>query len=387
MPSLIIGTSGASLSGQNGEVSTLLLIEDDDNIRLALRLSLEDEGYSVVEAANGSLGLEAFAQATPDVVLLDLRLPDISGFEVCRLIRQKSVVPIIMVTAQTDTHDLVAGLEAGADEFLTKPVRDLPLFARVRSLIRLKTLMDAYRIREATSTEFGALKKDLLGVAVVKGASVAVLADDNLTQMSLKRILEKDQHRITPFGTVEELQEGIPGGNFDILIVPLRLKGEDMLRSCVALRNNEKSRQLPILLMAEEEDEPILAKALELGLNDYILRPIDQHELRARVATQVRRLRYQERLRNTYEMSINLALTDELTGLYNRRYFNAHLDSLLAQAEKEHKSTTVLILDIDFFKKINDTYGHDEGDKVLIDVAKRLMRSVRDADLVARLLI
>ncbi|MCA3269461.1 MAG: diguanylate cyclase, partial [Thalassospira sp.] len=224
-----------------------------------------------------------------------------------------------------------------------------------------------------------------LGVAVVKGASVAVLADDNLTQMSLKRILEKDQHRITPFGTVEELQEGIPGGNFDILIVPLRLKGEDMLRSCVALRNNEKSRQLPILLMAEEEDEPILAKALELGLNDYILRPIDQHELRARVATQVRRLRYQERLRNTYEMSINLALTDELTGLYNRRYFNAHLDSLLAQAEKEHKSTTVLILDIDFFKKINDTYGHDEGDKVLVDVAKRLMRSVRDADLVARL--
>jgi DNA-binding response OmpR family regulator len=132
-------TNGASrelLSGQNGWVSTLLLIEDDDNIRLALRLSLEDEGYSVVEAANGSLGLEAFVQATPDVVLLDLRLPDLSGFEVCRLIRQKSLVPIIMVTAQTDTHDLVAGLEAGADDYVTKPVIPKELAARIRAAMR-----------------------------------------------------------------------------------------------------------------------------------------------------------------------------------------------------------------------------------------------------------
>jgi len=366
-----------------------ILVVDDmlPNIKL-LEAKLASEYYEILTAFSGIEAIEKAEKESPDLILLDVMMPDLDGFETCRRLKGNPLtqhIPVVMVTALSDSTDRVRGLEAGADEFLTKPVRDLPLFARVRSLIRLKTLMDAYRIREATSTEFGALKKDLLGVAVVKGASVAVLADDNLTQMSLKRILEKDQHRITPFGTVEELQEGIPGGNFDILIVPLRLKGEDMLRSCVALRNNEKSRQLPILLMAEEEDEPILAKALELGLNAYILRPIDQHELRARVATQVRRLRYQERLRNTYEMSINLALTDELTGLYNRRYFNAHLDSLLAQAEKEHKSTTVLILDIDFFKKINDTYGHDEGDKVLVDVAKRLMRSVRDADLVARL--
>jgi DNA-binding response OmpR family regulator len=123
-------------------VSTLLLIEDDDNIRLALRLSLEDEGYSVVEAANGSLGLEAFAQSSPDVVLLDLRLPDISGFEVCRLIRQKSLVPIIMVTAQTDTHDLVAGLEAGADDYVTKPVIPKELAARIRAAMRRVQLQE-----------------------------------------------------------------------------------------------------------------------------------------------------------------------------------------------------------------------------------------------------
>ena len=103
-------------------MQSLLFVEDDDSIRLALRLALEDEGYEVREAPDGQAGLDAFAEREPDLVLLDLRLPDMSGFDVCRLIRAKSIVPIIIVTAQTDTHDLVVGLEAGADDYVTKPV-------------------------------------------------------------------------------------------------------------------------------------------------------------------------------------------------------------------------------------------------------------------------
>jgi len=117
-------------------VHTLLFIEDDDQIRLALRLALEDEGYVVDEAADGRAGLEAFAAEEPDLVLLDLRLPDMSGFEVCRSIRAHSLVPIIIVTAQTDTHDLVAGLEAGADDYVTKPVVPKELAARIRAHLR-----------------------------------------------------------------------------------------------------------------------------------------------------------------------------------------------------------------------------------------------------------
>ena len=118
------------------KVQTLLFIEDDDNIRLALKMTLEDEGYRVIEAPDGLSGVSAFANVEPDLVLLDLRLPDISGFEVCRLIRAKSLVPIIMVTAQTDTHDLVAGLEAGADDYVTKPVVPKELAARIRAALR-----------------------------------------------------------------------------------------------------------------------------------------------------------------------------------------------------------------------------------------------------------
>src|SRR6187549_3329052 len=117
-------------------MESLLFIEDDDGIRLALSLALEDEGYSVREAANGTDGLAAFEQRAPDLVLLDLRLPDMSGFDVCRSIRARSIVPIIIITAQTDTHDMVAGLEAGADDYVTKPVVPKELAARIRALLR-----------------------------------------------------------------------------------------------------------------------------------------------------------------------------------------------------------------------------------------------------------
>lgn len=117
-------------------MNTLLLVEDDPDIRLVLRQALEDEGYRVVEAATGAEGLRMAQAGKVDCMLLDLRLPDISGYEVCRQVRASSFVPIIMVTAQTDTHDMVAGLEAGADDYVTKPVIVKELAARIRATLR-----------------------------------------------------------------------------------------------------------------------------------------------------------------------------------------------------------------------------------------------------------
>lgn len=134
----------------------LLFIEDDDQIRLALRLALEDEGYDVDEAADGQSGLERFAAREPDLVLLDLRLPDMSGFEVCRSMRANSIVPIIVVTAQADTYDMVAGLEAGADDYVRKPVVPKELAARIRALLRRVRLHDARS--PALASRFGDLE-------------------------------------------------------------------------------------------------------------------------------------------------------------------------------------------------------------------------------------
>jgi DNA-binding response OmpR family regulator len=133
-------------------VHTLLFIEDDDQIRLALTMALEDEGYKVREAADGAAGLAEFAEHDTDLVLLDLRLPDMSGFDVCRALRARSIVPIIIITAQTDTHDLVAGLEAGADDYITKPVVPKELAARIRALLRRVQLQETTTPR---STVFG----------------------------------------------------------------------------------------------------------------------------------------------------------------------------------------------------------------------------------------
>ena len=122
---------------------SLLFIEDDDQIRLALTMALEDEGYRVREAPDGATGLQSFAEHEADLVLLDLRLPDMSGFDVCRALRAKSIVPIIIITAQTDTYDMVAGLEAGADDYVTKPIVPKELAARIRALLRRVQLQES----------------------------------------------------------------------------------------------------------------------------------------------------------------------------------------------------------------------------------------------------
>ncbi|MCU1352873.1 MAG: putative OmpR family two-component response regulator [Acidimicrobiales bacterium] len=114
----------------------ILAVEDDERIRAAVKLALEDEGWQVDEAANGEDALLSFSQSPTDVVLIDIMLPDIDGFEVCRAIRRTSDVPIVMVTARDDTHDVVAGLEAGADDYMTKPFAPKELSARIRALLR-----------------------------------------------------------------------------------------------------------------------------------------------------------------------------------------------------------------------------------------------------------
>lgn len=154
-------------------MTTLLFIEDDDSIRLALRLALEDEGYDVVEAADGRSGLDALQEQEPDLVLLDLRLPDMSGFDVCRQVRSSSIVPIIIVTAQTDTYDLVAGLEAGADDYVTKPVVPKELAARIRASLRRVQLHESSPSQQQSRFGDVELRRDQ-GIALKGGVELSL---------------------------------------------------------------------------------------------------------------------------------------------------------------------------------------------------------------------
>jgi len=173
-------------------------------------------------------------------------------------------------------------------------------------------------------------------------------------------------------------------GNYDLLIISLSLQNFDGLRLCSQIRSLERTRNVPILAVAEADNNARLLRGLEIGVNDYLMRPIDRNEMLARARTQIKKKRYTERLRDNVQASIEMAITDALTGLFNRRYMETHLATLVEQAAARGKPITVLVLDIDFFKSINDGHGHDAGDDVLREFALRIRKSIRNIDLACR---
>jgi DNA-binding response OmpR family regulator len=168
---------------------TLLFIEDDEAIRTALRLVLEDEGYEVAEAGDGETGITMFGQLDPDLVLLDLRLPDISGFEVCRAIRRTSITPVIMVTAQTDTSDLVNGFDAGADDYVTKPVVPKELAARIRAALRRTQLLETSPSSGKSLSKIGDVEIDR-NLGIVKKSGIEI----SLTKTEFRLLVEFADH-------------------------------------------------------------------------------------------------------------------------------------------------------------------------------------------------
>ena len=173
--------------------------------------------------------------------------------------------------------------------------------------------------------------------------------------------------------------------NFDLLIVSLSLQGADGLRLCSQVRSLDRTRHMPIIILVEPGDEARLLRGLDMGVNDYLLRPIDRNEMLARCKTQIRRKRHGDFLRTRLEESVEHAVTDALTGLHNRRYMEEHLRTLVEEAQAGGRPLSLMVADIDFFKKVNDTYGHDGGDVVLKEFAARLKRNTRGIDLACRM--
>lgn len=371
-------------------MSARVLVVDDilPNVKL-LEAKLASEYYDVLTATSGPEALEKVMRDSPDIVLLDVMMPGMDGFEVCREIKSNPLyahIPVVMVTALTDAADRVRGLEAGADDFLSKPLNDTALMARVRSLVRLKMTVDEWRVRENTASQLGVVDK--AGSAMnepVENARILVVEDQEYDSDKFVSTLNIDNDTVEVVTNGMDAMEKVLSNDYDLMVISLNLESEDGLRLCSHLRSSERSRSVPILMVAGDEDMSRIAHGLEIGAHDYILRPVDKNELLARVRTQIRRKRFQERLRSTYEISLSMALTDSLTGLYNRRYFEVHLQKLLQKNETSRKSLGIVMVDIDHFKKVNDTYGHAVGDEILKEFSDRLQDKLRGFDMVARL--
>jgi two-component system, cell cycle response regulator len=367
-------------------MSARILVVDDVEVNVKLLgAKLASEYFDVLTAADGASALRLCAAELPDLVLLDVMMPEMDGFEVCRRLKADpatSHIPVVMVTALSDAADRLTGLEAGADDFLTKPVNDIALFARVRSLVRLKRMMDELRLREEVSGRFaqlpgGEASEDL-------GPARILLLEDN--KLAAARIVETLAPMTAELIRVASCAAAIErlDATIELMIVGMSLADGDPLRLVSQSRASEQTRQVPILLIADDGELPRLAKGLDLGANDYIVRPIDRNELTARARTQIRRKRLHDLLREHHHRSLSLALIDPLTGLFNRRYVTAHLEGLMARIGTGSKGPALLLFDLDRFKLINDSWGHLAGDEVLCEIAKRALSELRSFDLVGR---
>ncbi|UNK36893.1 PleD family two-component system response regulator [Shinella sp. H4-D48] len=363
-----------------------ILVVDDipANVKL-LEARLLAEYFDVLTAENGYDALAICERTQVDLILLDIMMPGIDGFEVCERLKanpRTAHIPVVMVTALDQPSDRVRGLKAGADDFLTKPVNDLQLMSRVKSLVRLKMLTDELRLRAATARAISL--EDGLETGLGDEPGDILLVDGRgSSQDRIARAL-KPIAEVTCMSDPQAAVFQAAESNFELVIVNANFEDYDPLRLCSQLRSLERTRFLPILLIAEQGDDDLIVRALDLGVTDYVMRPIDPNELIARSLTQIRRKRCNDRLRASVRQTIELAVTDGLTGLHNRRYLDNHLKLLIDRATARGRALSVCITDIDRFKLVNDTYGHDAGDVVLREFASRVRSAVRGADLACR---
>ncbi|MEO0328096.1 MAG: PleD family two-component system response regulator [Pseudomonadota bacterium] len=366
----------------------VLVVDDVDvNVKL-LEARLMASYFQVVTATNGSAALSICQEGQCDIVLLDIMMPEMDGYEVCRRIKENPStmhIPVIMVTALDSPEDRVKGLQAGADDFLTKPVNDLALITRVKSLVRLKMLTDDLRLRVASGDDITIEQiEDFNKVDPNQERGRVVVVDDRV------KSYEKTVKSLSAHHDVDVVTNGndalfqIAESDYEMAIISLNLHEYDSLRLCSHLRSLERTRQLPILVMADANQESVVSQALEIGVNDYVMHPVDAQELMARMRTQLRRKRFNDFLRKSVQQSIELAVRDPLTGLHNRRYMQNHFKSMFAKATKQNQLVSTILCDIDHFKSVNDNYGHDVGDEVIKEVANRIQKNIRNIDTACR---
>ncbi|MBV9117875.1 MAG: PleD family two-component system response regulator [Acetobacteraceae bacterium] len=359
-----------------------ILIVDDvpANVRL-LEAKLAAEYYQVATARDGFEALSMARRWQPDLILLDVMMPGMDGLECCQRLKDDANtahIPIIMITALHAVPERVAALEAGADDFLSKPVEIGTLMARVRSLVRLKRLLDEWRARCVTARALGLEDGDEAPMSVAGARALAIVEAPAQVELVMRALGHEDIAARQSCSAAELAAES----GLDLVVLSLSLTRDDPLRLASRLRAAEGTQHVPLLLIADPDQPDRSRRAFDLGASDWVLEPICENELRVRARNQVRRKRYQDRLRAELGRALELAATDPLTGLYNRRYLTRHLRGLLGAIPRPDVS--LLMIDVDRFKRLNDALGHGSGDRALQAVAATLRANIRVSDTLSR---
>ncbi len=360
----------------------ILIVDDLAPNRHLLEVKLAAEYYDTIMAKSGEEALEIADVERIDLILMDAMMPGIDGFEACRRLKKNPKtyhIPVIMVTALEETKDRIRGLEAGADDFITKPIEDFNLMARVRSMLRLKMVTD--QLLSHTGHSSGNSRPMLEKIYKRRG-HILVVEDNQTRATKITKPLE-GTHEVTVIADPKEAVDRTKT-DVDLIIISLVSNQFDGLRICASLRYDHASRDIPILVVGDTDDEAKLVRAYDLGINDTLMRPIEQQELVARVNTQLRRKFYADALRENFNENLEMVVADPLTGLGNRRYFDGAIKPLFDCLNEQGDVFSIMVFDIDHFKRVNDILGHDMGDEILKEIAARLVTNMRAIDIVSR---
>ena len=367
----------------------ILVVDDIATNRAVMRAKLGARYYETMEASCGEEAVKIALRDQPDLILLDVMMPGMDGYETCQLLKSHPDtlhIPVVMLTALDGREDRLRGLDVGADDFLTKLCEDMPLFTRVSSLLRMKLMLDELRLRHETSRQLGLAEPPAADAGLNFADSSLLMACDcpELAEQAVAAVRER-------LGCAIEVALGeaaaralLASNRYDACLIGPELAGGTPMALASHLRTRPETRQTAVVMIFTPGDMAKASAAMEMGVADYLCTPPDFAELTARLKIQLRRKHYSDRLRSSVQDSLVLAVTDPLTGLYNRRYANNHLEHLIARHQPDGHGLAAMVLDLDCFKAVNDTHGHAAGDEVLREFARRLRENVRGFDLVSR---
>jgi len=361
-----------------------VLVVDDEPINVKIIAScLENEGYEVFRAYDGKEALRITRESKPGLIILDVMMPGLDGFEVTKQLRQNpetNIIPIILLTALGATKDKVKGLNSGADDFLTKPTNFFELRARVRSLLKLKQLHE-----KAFSINNSAAHLVYQGDDTLKEKNIILIIEDDVIEAKKSStILCKAGYDTITSGTAQEAEEILNNAVPDLILLDIMLPDRSGIELLGTLRGKREFEHLPIIIVSSIDDLITKVKGIDTGADDYIVKPVNSLELIARVKSNIHKYKVQQRLIRNAEKLLLQSMTDPLTGLYNREYLQTVVVREMADSKRYGSVFSMILFDIDNFKSINDTCGHVSGDSVLRELGRILKDSIRINDVAAR---
>lgn len=365
----------------------ILVVDDVATNRIVMKVRLSEACYQVLQADSGEAAIDVARRERPDLILLDLVMGDMDGISVCRALKadpETADIPIIMVTATRQNAEKMRALQAGVDEFLSKPLDELTLLARVRSLLRARETAQELALRDSTRRALGFAEERARFTAKGRIGLIAAKRADALGWKTALRGLQGAE--LSVMTRTEALAQTSEGAVPDLFVVAADLERPGAgLRLLSDLRARTATRHSGVLMVVPNGAREAAAMALDLGANDLVTAPFDAQEMALRLETQLIRKAQADRLRASVKDGLQMAVTDPLTGLFNRRYALPHLTRIAERAAETRRPFAVMVLDMDRFKAINDRHGHAAGDAVLEMVARQLTANLRAVDLIARI--